>query len=135
MFCPKCRSEFREGFTFCKSCNESLVDNLPSEPQPLASEKPLATEKIEKTFKVEKWLKRGAAVYIVVGILSDVANLFATVSLPGPLGTSYSGSGWTIFTVVAFFSAAVGSVLWGAFFYALGKIIELLEEGFGYERS
>lgn len=28
MFCPKCRAEFREGFTFCKKCNTHLVAEL-----------------------------------------------------------------------------------------------------------
>ena len=29
MFCPKCRAEFRDGYTFCKKCNTALVDELP----------------------------------------------------------------------------------------------------------
>ncbi|MDD5730279.1 MAG: hypothetical protein PHN57_04050 [Candidatus Omnitrophica bacterium] len=28
-FCPKCRSEFRSGFTVCSDCDARLVDNLP----------------------------------------------------------------------------------------------------------
>lgn len=28
MFCPKCRAEFREGYTFCKKCNTHLVAEL-----------------------------------------------------------------------------------------------------------
>ncbi len=30
MFCPKCRDEFREGYTFCKKCNIDLVNELPA---------------------------------------------------------------------------------------------------------
>lgn len=28
MFCPKCRSEFREGFSHCAECDVALVENL-----------------------------------------------------------------------------------------------------------
>ena len=29
MFCPKCRAEYREGFSTCADCNVDLVDDLP----------------------------------------------------------------------------------------------------------
>ena len=35
MFCPKCRTEYREGFTVCADCTVDLVDELPPEPQPV----------------------------------------------------------------------------------------------------
>lgn len=31
MFCPQCRSEYREGFTRCDNCNVALVAVLPPE--------------------------------------------------------------------------------------------------------
>lgn len=31
MFCPQCRSEYREGFTWCAPCDVALVDELPDE--------------------------------------------------------------------------------------------------------
>jgi len=35
LFCPKCRAEFREGFTFCRKCNTHLVaELLPLEEKP-----------------------------------------------------------------------------------------------------
>ncbi len=34
MFCPKCRSEYREGFTTCSDCNVPLVAELPEETEP-----------------------------------------------------------------------------------------------------
>lgn len=33
MFCPKCRAEYRKGFTECSDCNISLVSDLPQEPE------------------------------------------------------------------------------------------------------
>lgn len=30
-WCPRCGSEYREGFTICKDCAEALVDNPPQE--------------------------------------------------------------------------------------------------------
>ena len=34
MFCPKCRTEYREGFTVCADCHVDLVDALPAMPEP-----------------------------------------------------------------------------------------------------
>jgi hypothetical protein len=34
MFCPKCRTEYREGFAVCADCNVNLVDALAPEPEP-----------------------------------------------------------------------------------------------------
>ena len=36
MYCPKCRSEFREGFFECSECSVPLVEDLsPEEPEPI----------------------------------------------------------------------------------------------------
>ena len=34
MFCPQCRTEYREGFDTCTDCGVSLVSELPPEPAP-----------------------------------------------------------------------------------------------------
>ncbi len=34
MFCPQCRTEYREGFDTCTDCGVSLVSELPPEPTP-----------------------------------------------------------------------------------------------------
>lgn len=33
MYCPECKSEYREGFTKCADCDVPLVDELPPEPK------------------------------------------------------------------------------------------------------
>jgi len=34
MFCPKCRTEYREGFYVCVDCDSDLVHELPPEEKP-----------------------------------------------------------------------------------------------------
>lgn len=34
MFCPKCRTEYRQGFYVCSDCKSDLVDELPPENKP-----------------------------------------------------------------------------------------------------
>jgi hypothetical protein len=34
MYCPKCRAEYREGFSKCSDCNVDLVSELPEEQEP-----------------------------------------------------------------------------------------------------
>jgi hypothetical protein len=38
MFCPECRTEYREGYTKCTDCQVSLVADLPDLPPPPTAE-------------------------------------------------------------------------------------------------
>jgi hypothetical protein len=42
MFCPKCRTEYREGFTECADCGVPLVQDLPPRPSPPGPEEDLS---------------------------------------------------------------------------------------------
>ena len=39
-WCPKCKTEYREGFTACADCGEPLVDVLPADETPEEQEQP-----------------------------------------------------------------------------------------------
>jgi hypothetical protein len=38
MFCPRCKAEYREGFSRCADCNVDLVPELSPEPEPSAED-------------------------------------------------------------------------------------------------
>ncbi len=47
MFCPNCKSEFRDGFIHCKKCNKDLVDKLDPLPEEKHEKKPVEYEYAE----------------------------------------------------------------------------------------
>jgi len=46
MFCPRCRDEFRSGFTHCASCDVDLVDSLDQVPEPVSTPSRAAVEPV-----------------------------------------------------------------------------------------
>ena len=66
MFCPKCRAEYREGFTECSDCKVPLVSELPPEPEP----------EDEETVKLTTVLATGnPAIIAMAKSLLDDANI------------------------------------------------------------
>jgi len=61
MFCPKCKAEYRAGFTVCADCGVPLVDKLPEE-------KELSPKPPYKQFKA---LFSTAEIAIIKSILDD----------------------------------------------------------------
>ncbi|MDF1565570.1 MAG: hypothetical protein P1V51_21210 [Deltaproteobacteria bacterium] len=61
-YCPACRSEFREGFDHCASCDRALVDELPD----------VSLEGIEA---VEAAVRSGEAIIVARGSLQDVRRM------------------------------------------------------------
>lgn len=77
MYCPKCKSEFREGFFECSDCLVPLVKKLPSEePKPIVDEsppeepKPTITTECIKFKNIKKSTDMGD-IAIIESILDD----------------------------------------------------------------
>lgn len=51
-WCPKCKAEYREGFTECSTCKVPLVDTLPEENEVLEREKFVLPDGMEKPIAV-----------------------------------------------------------------------------------
>nr|WP_297283851.1 DUF2007 domain-containing protein [uncultured Agathobaculum sp.] len=51
-WCPKCKAEYREGFTECSTCKVPLVDTLPEENEVLEQEKFVLPDGMEKPIAV-----------------------------------------------------------------------------------
>ncbi len=77
MYCPKCKSEFREGFFECSDCLVPLVDKLPpEEPKPIVEKlpakqpKPTIASECIKFKKIKKSTDMGD-IEIIKSILDD----------------------------------------------------------------
>lgn len=69
MFCPKCRTEYREGFYVCADCNIELVDEIPPEPEPefVDFEEVLATYNPADIAFIKSMLEAGDITYFFKG--------------------------------------------------------------------
>lgn len=130
MFCPKCRGEFREGFTHCKKCDTDLVEEL----------LPLDEEEIKKntliykvmSLSIDKWLKIGGIVLIVISVFYELINTVRNIY-------QYSNFGHPdvkniCLAVFAFVYSVIRDSMWGLFYIALGYIIKLLKQGTNNEK-
>ncbi|NLD94516.1 MAG: DUF2007 domain-containing protein [Fibrobacter sp.] len=77
MFCPNCKSEFRDGFTHCKKCNTDLVDKLESLPEETPEKKPVEYEYAEMITIAETWDLYNIA--LARGVL-ECANIRFTIT-------------------------------------------------------
>lgn len=70
MFCPRCRSEYREEFTECSSCNVPLVKELsplPPEPEFINFEEVLATRNLGEIAMLKSLLDSEGIYYFFKG--------------------------------------------------------------------
>ena len=94
MYCPKCKSEYREGFFECANCHISLVEHLSKEPESEESEIPkIENVELVTAFKSGSVIRIAIAKSILYG--ADI-NYFAKGEIiqnifgAGTIGTGYS---------------------------------------------
>ncbi len=131
MFCPICKGEFREGFTYCKKCRVDLVEELPSTDD--NSEK--SYEIISKilALKIEDYLKLGGIIFILIAILKELSNNIFSVVQNVELK---SFNGWPLFgAIMTIIYSVTKDILWGIFYVALGHIIGVLKRDINNEQN
>src|SRR5579872_7562201 len=79
-FCPRCRAEYRDGFTRCADCGDLLVAELPASPVSVAPEEPVR-EKTAATF----------ATYAEAAMWAELLEKNGVPCVLVPLGP---GAGW-----------------------------------------
>ena len=97
MYCPKCRSEFREGFFECSDCLVPLVENLPLEdPKPIVENlppeepKPTIASECIKFKNIKKSTDMGD-IAIIKSILDDHRIIYSIYNafLASPFAADY----------------------------------------------
>jgi len=76
MFCPKCRAEFREGYTECSECKISLVEVLPNIPEPEPDEyvPVVTTTELAELLVIKSFLESAEIPYFTRG--EEVLGIF-----------------------------------------------------------
>lgn len=105
-FCPKCKYEYREGFTECSDCKVPLVDHLEEEPEvetmfnydisdeeramvAAAMHQETSEMYVDSSERAENY-KSGAIVLIFMGIIGIIALILinlGVINLPVPAST------------------------------------------------
>jgi hypothetical protein len=123
LFCPVCKGEFRDGFTYCKKCGVDLVEDAPIDDESIENSNKIISKIL--AFKIEDYLKIGGIVFIIVAILKEGSNDFFSVVKNVELRSLV---GWQLFgTVMMIVYSIVKDTLWGLFYIALGYIIGFLK--------
>ena len=128
MFCPKCKAEFREGFTECKKCNVDLVEELPVEE---IIETDVSNDKVNYlaflNWKVEKWLKIGGITLIIISCIVEtleiIMKFIPNIDVMRPLNVD----GQLLFYyVLQLLYTLIKNIMYGIFYIALGKLLEIM---------
>lgn len=85
MFCPQCKTEYREGFTVCAECQVDLVAELPPEPELVQFEEILQTYNPADIAVIKSLLESEGITYYFKGDhltlrpIGDAARLMVSV--------------------------------------------------------
>lgn len=83
MWCPKCKSEYREGFSVCSECGTPLVPELPKSPafEPVL----LTTTEAETAWELPELLKRAGIACYLKGNNDNFIRLDPEQEIPGDI--------------------------------------------------
>lgn len=131
MFCPNCKDEFREGFDYCKKCDEELVEKLPQDDW---NNERKEVEKDNNFFKldIENVLKIGGLSLMVISVIYTIINTLKDF-LPNYL--IHPNGREVLFVILSLAYSILYNAMWGLFYYSLGEIIGLLKRRFNDDRS
>lgn len=131
MFCPNCRDEFREGFNYCKKCDEELVEELLQDD--LNNEKK-EVEKDNNFLKldIENLLKIGGLSLMTISIIYTIIKTLKDFI---PNYSIHANGQEILFIILSLVYSILYSAMWGLFYYGLGEIIGLLKRRFNDDRK
>lgn len=83
MWCPKCKSEYREGFDLCSECGCVLVPELPKEPafEPVF----LTTTDAENAWEVQELLRRAGVACYLENCVGELVRVDPEQEIPGDI--------------------------------------------------
>lgn len=84
MWCPKCKSEYREGFTVCSECGTALVAELKKE-EPVFEPVLLTTTEAENAWEVPELLSRAGVACYLQGGDGNYVRLDPELEIPGDI--------------------------------------------------
>jgi membrane protease YdiL (CAAX protease family) len=80
MFCPRCRDEYRSGFTWCHDCDVALVDRVPDEPSETASEEGDESNPVDVLEAAPAQSREGAIRVLELGLVLFVGFAYSLVT-------------------------------------------------------
>ncbi|MBE6932563.1 MAG: zinc ribbon domain-containing protein [Ruminococcaceae bacterium] len=84
MWCPKCRSEYREGFAVCSECGTALVAELKKD-EPVFEPVFLTTTDAENAWEVQELLQRTGVVSYLESTAGEFVRVDPEQEIPGDI--------------------------------------------------
>jgi hypothetical protein len=136
MYCPKCKDEFREGWTHCNKCNEDLVESLDEKGEVINNNSDLRARYLGFiNWKIEKWFKVGGVVLIIVSVLYEIIDAIRKFIPHIDQLTLNFDRQLALISIFLLIYALMKDIMWGLFYIGMGHIIEILKEGQSNEKN